>query len=594
VTEIVKYGDVGVEMIFPNSIKGKLPLAILFIFFLGLLLGLQSWRVQDIEAESMSPAVSSAPILPKLTTESLAPTNCRYGVGFVPNSPASLAWIPTLRAGWFANFSIYEPPEPNSEFVFTVRLRQVMRNGERFPDYTVFPKLVDSYVENGQIRPGLGFFIRRAPGALWLVGNEIEIDNNLQDNIMPDIYATAYHDIYHYIKSVDPTAKVAIGGVLQVTPGRLQYLDIVLDTYRARYGVKMPVDVWNIHLYILPERTMREEPQNASGKIALGTDPNIAIFSTGLRQHCPNPNLPDTPENDPRHDVYCRSEHTSVRIFREQITELRRWMKNRGEQNKPLIISEYGSLVPFLDGQPDGSCSALQDEFNNCFHPERVTRFLIDTTTFMENTKNGEIGYPADDYRLVQRWLWYSIYTPFGVGQSSNLLVDNYNNLYPPAAQGALSMIGNAFQSQADLHSTVNLAGRHASSVNIFVDTPEDLGKAAISASYSNLGSLSITQPFRVTFYSDPDFSQPIGSVEVDPQQTGAVMGCSWINSPQMVHFEWEGLPVGTHHYWAVIDSDNRISETNEADNVTSRGEVIVYSETEFAYELFIPVSRGD
>ncbi len=141
------------------------------------------------------------------------------------------------------------------------------------------------------------------PGAIWLIGNEIEIDNYRQDNIMPDLYAQAYHEIYHYIKSIDPTAKVAIGSVTMATPGRLHYLDIIWDTYQARYGVAMPVDVWNFHLYILAERTMSSAPQYADGKIALGTDPNLAYFSTNNSALCPSPDLPDIAANDPRSDV---------------------------------------------------------------------------------------------------------------------------------------------------------------------------------------------------------------------------------------------------------------------------------------------------
>jgi len=52
---------------------------------------------------------------------------------------------------------------------------------------------------------------------------------------------------------VDSTSRVAIGGVSQATPLRLAYLDRVLEAYAARYGEEMPVDVWNVHGFLLRE-----------------------------------------------------------------------------------------------------------------------------------------------------------------------------------------------------------------------------------------------------------------------------------------------------------------------------------------------------
>jgi len=38
-----------------------------------------------------------------------------------------------------------------------------------------------------------------------------------------------------------------------------------------------------------------------------------------------------------------------------------------------------------------------------------VGRFLIGTYDFMLTAVDEKIGYPADDYRLVQGWAWYSL-----------------------------------------------------------------------------------------------------------------------------------------------------------------------------------------
>jgi hypothetical protein len=55
-----------------------------------------------------------------------------------------------------------------------------------------------------------------------------------QSDIYPEIYAQAYHDIYQFVKSCDATARVAIARVVEVTPGRQQYLEKVWQTYLQR------------------------------------------------------------------------------------------------------------------------------------------------------------------------------------------------------------------------------------------------------------------------------------------------------------------------------------------------------------------------
>ncbi len=53
-------------------------------------------------------------------------------------------------------------------------------------------------------------------------------------------------------RNQDPTAKIIAGSIVQATEIRLQYLDMVLEAYRTRYGVLMPVDVGAAQLH--PQR----------------------------------------------------------------------------------------------------------------------------------------------------------------------------------------------------------------------------------------------------------------------------------------------------------------------------------------------------
>jgi hypothetical protein len=89
------------------------------------------------------------------------------------------------------------------------------------------------------------------PGGTWIIGNEADVV--WQDNTSPAGYVRAFHSAYTAIKSVDPTARFVMNGVVQVSPLRLAWLDQVWESYYATYGVEIPVDIWNIHTYVANE-----------------------------------------------------------------------------------------------------------------------------------------------------------------------------------------------------------------------------------------------------------------------------------------------------------------------------------------------------
>jgi hypothetical protein len=219
-------------------------------------------------------------------------------------------------------------------------------------------------IPRGQIVPGLDTITQIAqnnPGALWLIGNEMDVI--WQDNATPDQYAAAYHDVYATLKQADPTSRVAIGGVSEPSPLRLQYLDRVLQAYRTRYGQEMPVDVWNVHNFILPE---------LRGSWGVDIPPGMTANS-GVQ--------------------YTIDDHDKLNIFKQQLIDFRRWMAQRGYRDKELIVSEYGALMPEDYG----------------FGYERVRDFMLGSFDVMLKTTDAALGLPADGNRLVQRWCWYSL-----------------------------------------------------------------------------------------------------------------------------------------------------------------------------------------
>jgi hypothetical protein len=153
-------------------------------------------------------------------------------------------------------------------------------------------------------------------------------------------------------------------------------------------------------------------------------------------------------------------------------------------------------------------------------------------------------------------------------GDSSNLMADNYANA-PLWTDAGLTEVGRAFRDRARTSErTVNLIAGNAPTVQ--KTSTGSLTNVDISASFYNNGSAGILDSFKVTFYEDAALSKVIGETEINPHISGIVNGCSWDHPTDWASVTWN-VPVGTHTFWAKIDSSNAISdETNEGDNVTS------------------------
>ena len=254
----------------------------------------------------------------------------------------------------------------------------------------------------------LGEAVRANPGSAWLVGNEPDAAPGLMDAQMPDTYATAYHDVYTFIKAQDATARVGPGGVIEPTPLRLQYLDMVLASYQTQYGAALPADFWATHVQIL-----REQRDDWGAGIPMG------ISADSGRQYY----------------IY---ENADPAIFGQLVLEMRTWMAERGLRNMPLIISEYGVLMPSLY-----ICYCYDPAVGNAM----VIDFMRSTFDFLLDARDATLGYAADENRLVQRWSWYSLnekpydMPPYGEGYNGPLF-DYRNPQYP----GVMTVFGQAFR----------------------------------------------------------------------------------------------------------------------------------------------------
>ena len=501
---------------------------------------------------------------------------CRYGIAA---NGDEIDWISTFRAGWYLTFTRAAGPAGNgAQFVPVIHLSQPKDDDGNYLDgYESNPR-VDITDPNDP--NGLRYWLEYQPGALWIVGNEVDrapdpgATQSPQDDMQPDNYAQAYYEIYNYIKQYDPQAQVAVSGLVQVTPSRLLYLDRFWEAHIDRYGHPPNVDVWTMHLYILPEVHANGEPNGIAG-LPVGTHDRPELgMSESYDPDGVGPLTPAAVCNDPTDQVYCYAEHDNMDIFEQQVRSMRIWMKNHGQQNKPLLLSEYSLLYPYV--QEGGGCY-LADEFGNCFTPGRVQNFMQATFDYMESATDPDLGYPLDDYRLVQQWLWFSVNNhPSLTGQSSNLVDDEDGVLT------GLTPVGQHMQNiMAVKTAEYNLRGLEAHPA--VTHTIEGVTTtASIAATFLNDGNAHITTPISVTFFSNPLLTDVIGTAIINPAQ--GVLGCA--QRDYTASIEWEGLSPGVNDYWAkVYVDDPDFDETSDTDNVL-HGRVLV----DPAYSTHLPV----
>jgi len=297
--------------------------------------------------------------------------------------------IASLRVGWYLDWDHrINPPRPTG-----IEYAQLIYVAPSTfpPDWTA-----------------LGEVIRANPGSMWFVGNEPDGAPGVQDSQLPETYARAYHEVYTFIKAQDPTARVGPGGVIQPTPIRLQYLDLVLAAHNTQYGTTLPADFWGTHVQILQEKR---------GDWGAGIPPGVPGDAGRL---------------------YSIQDNANPDIFEQLVWELRTWMATRNLRDMPLIISEYGVLMPSLY-----LCYCLDRSVGDAM----VLNFMTRTFDFLLTAKDPDIGYPADENRLVQRWAWYSLnekpydVEPWGTGFNGGLFDWRYPH-YP----GVLTIFGQHFQ----------------------------------------------------------------------------------------------------------------------------------------------------
>lgn len=191
---------------------------------------------------------------------------------------------------------------------------------------------------------------------------------------------------------------------MQPSPLRIAYLGKILDHYETLYQEKMPSDFWQIHLYRL-----NEAPCNDGWGAGI---PPESLSAFGWQVD------------------FTAADVLNVEAIMNSVRDFRQWMRDEGYREQPLIISEFGVLPP------------LSTEFSN----QVAADFLTEIFNRLLTETDADIGYPADENRLVQAWAWYS--TDDSGGNSLDYGGDLFNS------NGQLTVIGQAFKEIAEANYT--------------------------------------------------------------------------------------------------------------------------------------------
>jgi hypothetical protein len=212
--------------------------------------------------------------------------SARAGFGLADQADPRF-WAEQLNAGWYLDWKTDQ------------------RRNFQYPEHWQMIRLFPGCVvpSNETIR----WLVLHYPGQTWIIGNEPDVI--LQDSITAEQYAQTYHDLYYLIKTTDPTAQVAVAGVAQPTPLRLEYLDLVLTAYQNSYHEQMPVDWWTVHGYVL-----REERDSWGADIPPGMPANQG-------------------------QLYEVEDNGRMDLFIQQIQAFRSWMTKRGYRQVPLKLN---------------------------------------------------------------------------------------------------------------------------------------------------------------------------------------------------------------------------------------------------------------
>jgi len=508
---------------------------------------------------------------------------CRLGVNHAGAGELLSFDLNPLRAGFFIDYRADTPTKPaDMEQLRMVRLSQPDKNST---NYVASPSVAT-----------ITTLAQANPGQIWLIGNEPD-RIIYQDDLTPAAYARAYHELRQVIKSADPTAIVVAGNIVQASPLRLRYLDLVLAAHRNTYGQAMEVDAWGTHTFILNEQAGNwgaELPRGVASttKYIFGIGVDVADeldareVSAALRGQFEQNGVTLHPQarvevlqvgnqwkivdgdrtvqyllvkqsgvinvSSTQDWVLTTAQNADFALFQQQVVAFRVWMSQNGYRNVPLYITEHGVLMP--DGYGFGP-----------FSPAEVSDYMRRTFDFMMNSVDTNLGYPSDDNRLVQNFAWYSI------NDKIKWVVNRFEGfngyLFDPDLDNQRSPMGDAYvEYAAQLTSQSDLlvaAIGFDPAIPLASNAPMTI---TIQVEVGNAGNTNAQKEFTLRLYNgDPNAG---GQLLSGAEFAGAAAGCG---SRRVYTYTWPNVQPGEYDIFAVVSPGVGVTDIKPANNQLQR-----------------------
>lgn len=192
----------------------------------------------------------------------------------------------------------------------------------------------------------------------------------------------------------------------------------------------------------------------------------------------------------------------SSAVFAQRVQAFRSWMASKGEQNKPLWITEYGSLFPSVY-DPQTNLVTVSDSL--------TANFMTATFNFMLNTTNTTSGMPDDAYHLVQRWFWYSLN-----GDRKKMGGSLY--IYDPSNQDAITTVGSTFIKDI---SKLSVAPDYAIEQASVQPDADDGNQFELNFKLKDTGNNTAPAGVKISVYADNPSGTPVATYS-----TPTLSGC--------------------------------------------------------------------
>jgi uncharacterized repeat protein (TIGR01451 family) len=258
--------------------------------------------------------------------------------------------------------------------------------------------------------------------------------------------------------------------------------------------------------------------------------------------------------------------HRNIVHFQTFTAALRAWMAAHGERNKPLINTEYGILYQYI-----GSYYITNAQVNS---------YMIASFDYLFNATDATTGYPADENRLVQSWVWYS-------------LNDNAwnGNLFDPNSK-TLTEFGTTWKNYINnpAKPLASLPSVNLRVTNLKVEPnpanilPGEMITVTLKADISNSGNSATTTSDNIEVRFWDGIPHGSGSTLIgSPQILEDLAGCGRFTTVQAA---WPNRDARDHTWYVEVGPIP--NETNQSDN--SAGGIVSISD-EFA-EADLKVSK--